>query len=137
MKWSHLVIHHTAGTQSDTVDSVRKYHKAHDYADIGYHFFSERDSNGKWHLKRGRPDTMQGCHGVKSWNLKALGYCIAGNYSKYAPDEALYQHILGSVKHIIELYNIPPENVLGHANVKPTACPGDKFPLVRLKRDIK
>ena len=134
-KWTGLCVHHSAGTQNETVDSIRAYHKSKGYADCAYHFVMQRDSNGKWHLKRGRPDTMQGCHGVTSYNRTYLGFVVPGNYSKTKMDEELYQAVLGAVKHIMQLYGL--KKLVGHREIKATECPGNLFPLNRLKMDCE
>jgi N-acetylmuramoyl-L-alanine amidase len=146
MKPSALVIHHTAGSQYQSIDSVRADQVRRGYADYAYHFGIVVDkTTGRGHLQRGRPDTMNGCHGNNHYNKNALGFCVHGNYDKYPPSEELYQDILAGVKHVIKLYKISPAKVIGHKEIKAlrpgekctaTACPGRYFPLERLKRDL-
>lgn len=132
-----LCIHHTAGPQGQTLESIRADQMKRGYSDCAYHFVLQLDNNGRGHLKRGRPDTMQGCHGVRYYNDHYLGLVVPGNYSKITMSEELYQDLLAGVKHVLKLYKIGPDKVIGHREIKATACPGDHFPLARLKADVK
>lgn len=134
-KWYGLVIHHTAGRQSDTIESVRAQHLKQKYADIGYHYFVEVDSKGRGHLKRGRSTELQGCHGNKHANNTMLGLCVAGNYEKQAMSDALYQDVLGAVLHVLKIHGVAAGKIVGHREIKATACPGKLFPLAALKAD--
>ncbi|MDD3926939.1 MAG: peptidoglycan recognition family protein, partial [bacterium] len=136
-KKTACIMHHTAGSQKDTVASVRKFHvEQRKYKDIGYHYLFEIRGNHAY-LKHGRDPAMQGCHGVNYWNSVALGICVAGNYSKYAPSETIYQDILSGVCHVLQKHSIKPDRLFGHRDVKATECPGKLFPLARLKADVK
>jgi len=136
-KWYGLVVHHTAGKQTDTVESVRKYHKAHGYADIGYHYFFEIDTKGRFHLKAGRSTELQGCHGDRQANKNMLGVCIPGNYDRDRLTEDQYQEVLGGIIHLLQKHEIAPDKLVGHYNIKATDCPGRLFPLNALKADVK
>jgi hypothetical protein len=145
-KWSSLIIHHTAGGQHQSMDAVRRDQMRRGYADIAYHFCIVVDpQTGRGHLKRGRPDTMDGCHGNAHFNKHALAIVVFGNYDRYPPSEELYGDIAAGVKHVLSLYGVSPKKAFGHFEIKKmrpgekttaTACPGKHFPLARLKRDI-
>lgn len=137
--WLGVVIHHTAGNIARSLEDIREMHIADGYEDIGYHYFMEVDSRGRGHLKRGRSTQLQGCHGKKWHNDRYLGFCIEGNYQEERVSEQLYQDILGALKHILKANGISRDRakgVLGHCDVKPTACPGKFFPLTRLKNEV-
>jgi hypothetical protein len=137
--WLGVVVHHTAGNIARSLQDIRDMHIANGYEDIGYHYFMEVDSNGRGHLKRGRSTELQGCHGVKWYNDRYLGFCIEGNYDEDRISEQLYQDILGAVKHILKANGIPRDRVkvvLGHRDVHATACPGKFFTLTRLKNEV-
>lgn len=136
-KWYGLVIHHTAGRKTDTVESVRKQHKKQGYADIGYHYFFEMDSKGRFHLKAGRSTELQGCHGDKHANKNMLGVCVPGNYERETLTNEQYKDVLGGVIRILQKHGIAAHKILGHGDIKPTACPGKLFPLNALRQDVK
>ena len=114
--------------------SIRDYHRRHGYADIAYHFLVEIH-DGRGYLKRGRSDTMQGCHGNRHYNRVGLGFCVAGNYENGIMTEGIYRDVLAAVKHVLDVY---PEvvEIRGHREVNPTACPGRNFPLTRLRTEV-
>lgn len=136
--WSYLVIHHSASSPDTRVADIDAWHRARGWSGIGYHYVIERDSAGRGHLKRGRPDTKAGAHaGVALYNSKGIGLCVAGNFDREPVSEALYADVLGAVLHLCRKYGIPAGNVLGHRDCKATACPGGLFPLKRLKEDVR
>lgn len=149
MSWQRfaLVIHHTAGSQFSSIETVRADQMRRGYADYAYHWGIVVDkATGRGHLKTGRPPSLQGCHGNAHYNKVAFGLCVHGDYSKYAPSEALYQDILAAVKHVITKHGIAPGKVIGHRDIRAlrpgekttaTACPGGKFPLARLLKDLQ
>ena len=141
-KWLGIVIHHTAGHQTDTVESVRKQHLAMGWRDIGYHYFIEIDNKGRsgltrGHLKHGRSTELPGCHGNAKANSTMLGFCCAGNYSETVLNGKIYEDVLGAVLHVMKMHNIPASMIFGHREIKATACPGKLFPLSALKADVK
>jgi hypothetical protein len=145
-QWSAVIIHHTAGSQQQTLDSVRSDQKRRGYADIAYHYCIVVDANGRGHLKAGRSTELDGCHGNNHYNKHALGFCVFGNYDKYPPSEELYQSILQALRHVLDLHGISVYKVIGHKEIKAlrptekttaTACPGKDFPLDRLRGDLK
>ena len=144
-RWTHLMIHHSDGPPGQTVDAIRAYHTARPprgrgWSDIAYHYLIQRDDRGKGHLKGGRPTSRNGAHaGTLAWNSKALGLCIIG---RFAPGgevmlDALYADVLAAVLHIMRLHGIPPANLLAHRDVRATECPGEWFPMQRLREDVR
>lgn len=149
-RWTHLIVHHTAGRMDETVDDIRALHvNVNKWNDIGYHYLVQWDiagkggTKGKGYLKQGRPDTKSGAHaGVTKWNNCAIGLCIIGYFHPGTQisvklTEAQYQDVLAACVRLCRKYGIPAEHVLGHRDVKHTACPGDWFPLAILKADVK
>jgi N-acetylmuramoyl-L-alanine amidase len=139
--WQYLIIHHSAGKPTDTVADIDQEHRKRGWLMIGYHFVIEREGVHGF-LKAARPDAMTGAHcGVNKYNREGLGLCVAGYFHPGSPlsekmQERLYLDVLGAVLHICKKYRIPAKHVLGHRDVKATACPGAWFPLQRLKDDV-
>lgn len=151
-RWTHLLVHHTAGDPRLTVEQIRQEHiRNRKFSDIGYHYVLARPGGGQQgFLKVGRPDTQSGAHAGgpkqtkdgRAWNSFALGLSVPGYFHPGNPhsehmDEELYRDLLAAVLHLMQKYHIPAENLRGHREVKATACPGDWFPLDRLKADVK
>lgn len=139
-RWTHLMIHHSAGPAGQTVDAIRRYHVgARGWSDIGYHYLVQRDGAGRGHLKGGRPASKNGAHaGSLKWNGCALGLCVIGTFQPggEAMKDALYQDVLAAVLHVMKLHGIPPANLLAHRDVKATSCPGAWFPMAKLRADV-
>ncbi len=142
MHWTHVMLHHSASGPNLTVAELDAEHKARGWREIGYHYVLQRGADGHGYLKAGRPDTLPGAHaGVTPWNNCALGLCVIGYFHPGAAlsehmTETLYADLLAAVRHLLAKYAIPPAHVLGHRDVRPTACPGDWFPLARVKADV-
>lgn len=135
-KWWGLMIHHTATSKQATVEVIRKLHKARGWDDVGYHYLVMIDLAGRGHLKEGRSTKYVGAHaGVAKYNENYIGLAVMGNYSENSMGEQLYQDVLAAAVHICKKYQM--KSVLGHRDIKATQCPGNNFPLARLKEDLK
>lgn len=107
------------------------------WSDIGYHGGWEME-NGVYVFKLGRSWNRAGAHaglkGNNSFNEQYLGFCVVGSYDKVAPDQALWDLVVATVKEICETLQIPKGNVVGHREVYDLAgvkrqktCPGSAF----------
>jgi N-acetylmuramoyl-L-alanine amidase len=145
-RFTHLLIHHSVTSPAATVSDLRAMHLARGFQDIGYHYVIERAAPDytRGHLKAARKTTLAGAHaGVSGWNAKALGLCVVGTFHPglphsegLPPESPLYGDVLAAVLHVCRKFRIPAAHVLGHRDVKATACPGEWFPLAALKRDV-
>ena len=131
-QWNSIVIHHTA-TDQGSVESIHETHLAKKWLGIGYHFVI---GNGN-----GMPDgaieptfrwreQLHGAHaGSEEYNEHGVGVCLIGNFEEQPPTP----HQLAAVKRLVATlkreYRIPADQVVGHSEVKATACPGKLFPL--------
>jgi N-acetylmuramoyl-L-alanine amidase len=144
-RFKYLMIHHSDGPPDQTVEAIRRYHvQTRGWRDVGYHYLLQRDGEGRGHLKRGRSDAYAGAHcdGPGGWNSKALGVCVIGTFHPGLPHsekmtEELYQDVLGAVLHLMGKYSIPATHLTCHREHDTTSCPGDWFPMARLKADVR
>jgi len=128
---THIIIHCSATADSGTVSwpAIRRYHvDDRGWSDIGYHGGIELINN-QFEFLLGRPFNRRGAHcAAGGMNRRSLGICFVGDFENQAPaPESL---VLGA-KHVAGLcaiFNIPPENVIGHRrfDVRKT-CPGSAF----------
>ncbi len=133
--WEGIMIHHSAGRETDTVESIRTQHKAKGWGDIGYHYVLEI-KDGRGFLKAGRSTEYAGAHaGVARYNNAYIGLCVPGNYETHELRAGVYQDLVGAVAHLCKKYGAP--GILGHRDVKATACPGKHMPLLMLKVDVR
>ncbi|WP_459555366.1 peptidoglycan recognition protein family protein [Lacunimicrobium album] len=135
--WKHLVIHHTA-TETGSVEMIHKLHQqrkdasGNPWKGIGYHFVignghgmddGQIESTFRWE------EQIQGAHaGNTEYNERGIGICLVGNFEKQPPTEKQLESLLSLMEALSKRYAIPTEKIVGHRDVKPTACPGKLFP---------
>lgn len=103
---------------------------------IGYHYLIR--ANGT--VEKGRPDFMQGAHcKAQNMNFSSIGVALTGNFDSRDNPRGAKGHTVPTseqmaalrklVLHLMDIYQIPREQVLGHKNIKnsATSCPGDRF----------
>ena len=136
--WKHIVLHHTA-TSRGSVESIHEAHlKRRDkggnpWLGIGYHFVigngngmpdGEIEPTFRWRQQ------MHGAHaGVGNYNRQGIGIVLVGNFEKQPPTAAQLMAVKRLVRTLKAKYRIDAEHVIGHSDVKATACPGKYFPL--------
>ncbi len=76
MRKIDTLIVHTSATfpeQRVTVETIRQWHLARGFSDIGYHFVVDKDGT----VYTGRPAEQPGAHTLH-WNSRSLGLCYIG-----------------------------------------------------------
>lgn len=139
--WKHIVIHHTA-SEAGSVETIhaehitRKDKNGNPWKGIGYHFLigngtgmtdGEIEATFRW------TQQMQGAHaGNDEYNQHGIGICLVGNFQDHRPSAAQ----LASIKRLVGVlkreYSIKSSQVVGHRDVKSTACPGKMFPMTEV-----
>jgi hypothetical protein len=127
----YLVIHHTAGLKTDTMEQEKTIHINQGYKDIAYNGFIEWDGT----FKKGRdwenPNQDQNAANY-GLNNQSLSVSMAGNFENYSPSEAQEKTLIQVLATWAKRYNVPVQNIIGHYQVKDiiknpeaaTACPG-------------
>ena len=137
-EWKHIVIHHTASTRG-SVESIHETHlqrkdkNGNPWLGIGYHFvIGNGDGMGDGEIEetfRWRQQ-MHGAHaGSSDYNDYGIGIALVGNFDESPPSAAQLQAVKRLVGVLKREYNIASEDVIGHADIKATACPGKYFPM--------
>lgn len=128
-KIEYLIVH-CSDSEWGNVEVIRQWHLERGWRDIGYHrvilngFISydkfienQRDYALDGAIESGRPDDIIGAH-VKGMNSNSLGICLIGTkYFTYNQLCSLFKLLLT----LIDIYNIPIDNILGH-----NECPTGK-----------
>jgi len=142
-----IIIHHSATKDNPDLEDARailRYHvKERGWSDIGYHIVLEKQ-DGNSRVFPGRPDFRPGAHapgrgGMPSHNSRSIGICVVGNYSKETLPTDMLVTLVRVVFEYMKRFLIPPDKVLGHREVMPpgyTECPGNRFPLDPLKKQL-
>ncbi len=148
-----VVIHHTATAstvQGKQVDAglIAKWHRQRgfgaEYRDqtfsIGYHYVILPDGT----VQRGRPEWMMGAHTYG--HNDHLGICLVGNFDSGAnpggaqqpshPTDAQMEALESLLGDLMKKYRLRADEVYGHCELGATVCPGDRFPLDKLRQDL-
>ena len=130
-KITHLIVHCSDSTFGN-VDIIRHWHKERGFRDIGYHFVC---LNGKQKKRDEKIDVLDGAidagrtlnfdgeiegdevgaHAL-GMNDESIGFCFIGRGKEDFSAEQLGRG-LKWIHHMMDIYNIPLENVLGHYEV--------------------
>ena len=143
--WQYIVLHHSA-TDSGSVDQIHAEHRrrrdtaGNPWLGIGYHFVIG-NGNG---MKDGAIEStfrweeqLSGAHsGHAALNARGIGVCLIGNFELAPPTDAQLNSVKTLVQVLATRHQIARENIVGHASVKATACPGKYFPLKELRQVI-
>lgn len=106
---------------------------------IGYHYVIREDGV----IEPGRPEHCPGAHS-KAHN-DYLGICLVGDFSPEhnphfwtpsEPTEAQLQSLVWLCERLMAKYQIPPERVVRHCDLRDTACPGSRFPYAWLCQQL-
>ena len=134
--WNSIVIHHTA-TNQGSVESIHEAHLAREWLGIGYHFVigngngmpdGEIEPTFRWR------EQLQGAHaGSDEYNQHGIGIALIGNFEKEPPTPAQLAAIKRLVAVLKSEYHIDGERIIGHREVKATACPGKLFPIALVR----
>jgi hypothetical protein len=135
-KWRYIVIHHMAAPRGSAA-VIDRMHKKRGWDGLGYHFVVGNGSlTGDGAVEVGYRWTRQekGAHARarpgddNRWNLHGIGICLIGDFTKTAPSARQLDTLEGLVRALRVEYGIPVDNIVPHRFVRPTECPGPKFP---------
>ncbi len=142
--WEFVVIHHSA-TSAGSVESIHREHRSRrdrngqPWLGIGYHFVigngqgmadGEISASFRWR------EQLHGAHcGSLRHNGRGIGICLIGNFEEYEPTAAQRESVMKLLRALTDRYDIPKARVLGHDQVRATACPGRWFPLREVVED--
>ena len=105
-----------------------------------------------YEILMGRPMDMFGAHTREMrMNRRGIGICFVGNYDPLAPNEQMLERGDELIEWLMDLYDIPPDKILGHrevgllagfnwqkmtANGKPEfkSCPGTSFNMKEFRK---
>jgi len=133
--WKFVVLHHTA-TESGSVSSIDRVHRqrianGRHWLGIGYHFVigngqgmpdGQVESTFRWTRQ------IEGAHaGVADYNQYGIGIALIGNFETRPPTAAQLAAARQLVSALRTEYAISADRVIGHGDVKATACPGRFF----------
>ena len=140
-EWTSIVIHHTATRRGDVASIHESHLKKKDGAGnawlgIGYHFVvgngngmgdGEIEPTFRWR------EQMHGAHaGDQEHNQHGIGIALIGNFDEDPPTPGQLAAIKRLVTALKSEYGIRSDHVIGHSDIKATACPGKYFPMAEV-----
>lgn len=129
-----IVIHHSASSDSTTVENIQQWHYSRGWSGIGYHYVIDQQGV----ITQGRPEHTQGAHAYQDKdheaNTDGIGICVIGNFMDSRPTDKQLDSLVWLIKDIRIRYGDIP--VIGHRDVMPTSCPGESFPLAEVRERV-
>ena len=130
--WNRLTVHHSAEyagllrsasarESSTAIRNIQRYHvEQKNYGDIAYHFLI--DPSGR--VFEGRSLRWQGAHAGGTNNVHNIGVCLLGDFDRESPSRASLAALETLVAQLRGRYGISSKDIVGHGELKTTACPG-------------
>jgi len=143
-KWKSIVLHHTA-TEAGSVKSIHAEHlkrttNGKPWLGIGYHFVignGKGMADGAVEATFRWRDQLHGAHaGNQVQNQHGIGIALVGHFDRQPPSPAQLASLRRLVSHLKTAHAIPATGLIGHGEIKKTACPGKLFPLATLKKEF-
>ena len=138
--WKYIVIHHSA-SPTGSMAVFDKEHRAKGWDGVGYHFVIGNGTNsgdGQIEVTPRWPVQKWGAHAKtldNRFNEYGIGICLVGNFDSTHPSAKQLASLEKLVTYLMETYHIPPQDVIGHRDTKPTECPGRYMDVAAVRQD--
>jgi len=127
VNWKGIMIHHTAGRASATIDEVGELHKQRGFKEIGYHFLLRYDGlTARWRVEHGRSERSAGAH-CPGANKTHLGVAVAGDYRERSLPPLAASVLVMLLAELCSEYRIATSEIIPHCDRRPTECPGARI----------
>ncbi len=135
-KWRYIVIHHMAAPRGSAA-VIHRMHKKRGWDGLGYHFVVGNGSltaDGQVEVGYRWSRQLKGAHARarqgddNRWNLHGIGICLVGDFTQTAPSRKQLDTLVALVRALRTEYDISVGNIVPHRFVRPTECPGPRFP---------
>ena len=143
-----LIVHHTAGPRTQTVEEIRRFHKeVRHWSDIAYHLvLRQPDDEAPEEITPGRPQNgdgwldpgEQGAHTL-SQNADSLGIVVVGDFTSAPPSQRILSTLVAQLAAYCLAGGLDPEvAILGHREApgQATECPGKAFPIESIRQTV-
>ncbi|MGD2095575.1 MAG: peptidoglycan recognition family protein [Phycisphaerales bacterium] len=142
-KWTAIVIHHSATMNGNAAIFNRMHKEERHWEGVGYDFVigNGTDSgDGQVEVTFRWRKQIAGAHcggTLNNWaNKEAIGICLVGDFNRTVPTTRQMQSLSKLVNFLQKRYRISSSRIFGHNSTpgaRVTDCPGEKFPMAKLK----
>lgn len=138
-QWKYIVLHHSA-SPSGNAALFDHEHRDKGWDELGYHFVIDNGRGGsdgrieigprwvkqKWGAHAKTPDNR--------YNDFGIGICFVGNFEQGRPTAKQLESAAKLVAWLMQTYDIPEKNVIGHEDTgKQTLCPGKNLSVAKVR----
>jgi nicotinamide riboside transporter PnuC len=124
---THISLHHTA-VEGGTPEGHARYHISKGYGGIAYHIYIRGDQIYQVN------DLLAFTWHTQSNNYQTIGIVVEGDFTKRQLTEKERQALYAATITVMELFNIPVQNVKGHKEFAATSCPG--YDMNQVRKDL-
>lgn len=141
-QWKAIVIHHS-GSPVGTPSRLEEEHRARQFKGLGHHFLIGNGNgmdDGELHVGYRWLEQRAGAHagGAEGdwYNRNAVSICLIGDGERQQFTRAQMSRLAELVGALCADLDIPPERVLLHNEIAPTADPGKHFNAAWLRQRL-
>lgn len=128
----NIIIHH-AEAKIATCEDIDRWHKENGWNGAGYNEYIRKD--GTVYIMRGDNVGAHCADEFKDWNPTSYGICCEGNFMFEDMPQAQFQSLVDRIKfNKLRFKNL--KKIGGHREFNNSACPGDRFPLEKIKLSV-
>ena len=145
-QWKYVVLHHSA-TIDGSVASIDESHRQRrdqfgsPWTGIGYHFVLGNGlgmSDGRVEPTFRWQQQLHGAHsGSRPHNLHGIGICLVGDFEQTPPTPRQVAATERLLQWLCNRYGINRRQILRHADIAATRCPGRLFPFSELLDSLR
>ncbi len=141
--WKAVIIHHSATNKGNAAIFHKMHIEQNHWDGVGYDFVIGNGTDSgdgqvevtfRWHKQ------IPGAHcggTANNWaNKDGIGICLVGDFSYTVPTSRQMESLVKLIRFLQKRYRIPKSQIYGHKRTpgaRVTACPGESFPMSRLK----
>ncbi len=139
-KWRYIVVHHSASPTGSASAFDREHRANRGWDELGYHFVignGRGSADGAVEVGPRWWKQKYGAHAKTAdnrFNDFGIGICLVGNFDVTRPTAKQQQELVRLVAWLMETYDVPRQNIIGHRDTKSTACPGKFMNLQALRQ---
>jgi N-acetyl-anhydromuramyl-L-alanine amidase AmpD len=129
-QWNAIVVHHSASPTGGAAAFDKQHRQVNGWDELGYHFVIGNGTDTRDGLVEIGPRWLKQKHGAHCktpgnfYNEHGIGICLVGDFEQQYPSAEQIEMLKKLITFLMNRYNIPPEHVYGHGELKSTQCPG-------------